>query len=243
MKFILNKDKLKTEGALTINSGSFRDYLIDVETDESWDRLSIEAIIAIEKSNEGISRAVINNQVYIDVSKKERYTIGFIGYTTENNVKTYQRSTDLQVIPIVKGAGEIQSTNMQEIPTESEWEIYLAQVQEFINNGNAIITQANNLDIDVNKEGRIATVTITKKDGTQKSENVEDGAALDYNWQGTSLGIKKETEEEYEYVDLVGDCNFATFEINENMELVMNKTANMLLDFEINENGELEVII
>lgn len=175
MKFILNEDKLKIEGALTINSGSFRDYLVDVETDESWDGLSIEAIITIEKSNEGISRAVINNQVYIDISKKMRYTIGFIGYTIENNVKTYQRSTDLKLIPIVKGAGEIQATNTQEIPTESEWEIYLAQVQEFIDNGNAIITQANNLDIDVNKEGRIATVTITKKGGTEKSVQISDG--------------------------------------------------------------------
>lgn len=243
MKFILNKDKLKIEGALTINSGSFRDYLIDVETDESWNGLSIEAIIAIEKSNEGISRAVINNQVYIDVSKKERYTIGFIGYTIENNVKTYQRSTDLKLIPIVKGAGEIQATNTQEIPTESEWEIYLAQVQEFINNGNEIINQANNLDLDITKNGRIATVTITKKDNTEKSEDIEDGAGLDYNWQGTSLGIKKETEQEYQYVDLIGDCNFATFEVNSSMELVMNKTSDMLLEFNLNENGELEVVI
>lgn len=198
MKFILNKDKLKIEDALTINSGSFSDYLIDVETDESWDGLSIEAIIAIEKSNEGISRTVINNQVYIDISKKERYTIGFIGYTIENNVKTYQRSTDLKLIPIVKGAGEIQATNTQEIPTESEWEIYLAQVQEFIDNGNAIITQANNLDIDVNKEGRIATVTIIKKDGTEKSVQISDGEKGD---KGDDYVI---TQEDYqEIADIV----------------------------------------
>ena len=32
-------------------------------------------------------------------------------------------------------------------------------------------------------------------------------------------------------------------EINENMELVMNKTEDMLLTFDIDENGELGVII
>ncbi len=43
---------------------------------------------------------------------------------------------------------------------------------------------------------------------------------------------------------LTGDCNFATFEINEDMELVMNKTKDdMLLDFAINNDGELEVVI
>lgn len=41
-----------------------------------------------------------------------------------------------------------------------------------------------------------------------------------------------------------GDCNFATFDIDlETGELVMHKTENMLLDFKINENGELVVII
>lgn len=243
MKFIINDNKLKIEFSDTINSGSFRDYLMEVETDESWQGLSIEAIISKKDSNEGIARAVINNEVYIDMPKKERYTIGFIGYTIENNQKIHQKSTDLKIIPIVKGAGEIEATNTEEIPTESEWEIYLAQVQEFINNGNEIINQANNLDLDITKNGRIATVTITKKDNTEKSEDIEDGVGLDYNWQGTSLGIKKETEQEYQYVDLKGDCNFATFEVNNNMELVMNKTEDMLLDFSLSEDGILSVVI
>lgn len=72
------------------------------------------------------------------------------------------------------------------------------------------------------------------------------GKSLEYNWQGTSLGIKREDEEEYEYTDLKGekgDCNFATFEINNNMELVMNKTEDMLLDFGLDENSYLYVII
>ena len=107
----------------------------------------------------------------------------------------------------------------------------------------ASLEEVSNVDIGVSKSGNTATVTITKKDGTEKSEDIEDGVGLDYNWQGTSLGIKKETEQQYQYVDLVGDCNFATFEINSSMELVMNKTSDMLLQFEINEMGELEVII
>lgn len=39
-----------------------------------------------------------------------------------------------------------------------------------------------------------------------------------------------------------GDCNFATFDIEEG-ELVMYKTENMLLDFALNDEGELEVLI
>ena len=41
-----------------------------------------------------------------------------------------------------------------------------------------------------------------------------------------------------------GDCNFATFEIDiETGNLVMNKTDDLSLNFEINNIGELEVII
>jgi len=37
------------------------------------------------------------------------------------------------------------------------------------------IAEANNLDLDVTKEGDTATITVTKKDGTTKSETVKDG--------------------------------------------------------------------
>src|SRR5690625_956024 len=33
---------------------------------------------------------------------------------------------------------------------------------------------------------------------------VETGSALDFNWDGTSLGVKRQTETEYAYVDLIG---------------------------------------
>ena len=249
MKFILNKDKLTIDAKENeiLNSGSVKYYEVEVEFDESWEGLSIEARIAnregCQYADEGNAIAVINNKMFIDKELSGSFGIGFIGYEVENETKTYQISTNLAPIFFNKGAGEITVTNSEDVPEITEWETYLAQVQEFMNNANTKINEANNLDLDISKQGRIATVTITKKDGTTKSENVEDGVGLDYNWQGTSLGIKKETEQQYEYVDLIGDCNFATFEINNNMELVMNKTEDMLLDFAIDENSMLYVII
>ena len=112
---------------------------------------------------------------------------------------------------------------------------------------NSAIQEANNLDIDVEKVDTTATITVTKKDGTTKTATVTDGTdgiGLDYDWDNTSLGIKRENEEEYEYVDLKGekgDCNFATFDI-EDGDLIMNKDDDMNIDFVINQ-GNLEVII
>lgn len=114
---------------------------------------------------------------------------------------------------------------------------------------NTAIEEVNNMDLEANKVGKVTTISLTKKDGTGKSVTIEDGMGLQYNWNNTSLGVKREDEENYQYVDLrgekgeKGDCNFATFEVNSNMELVMNKTEDMLLDFSLSEDGILSVII
>lgn len=87
------------------------------------------------------------------------------------------------------------------------------------------------------------------KDGIDGRDGIDgaDGVGLEYSWDNTSLGIKREDEDNFTYVDLKGDkgdCNFATFDVNENMELVMNKTADMLLDFSLDEeNMMLEVLV
>ena len=67
-----------------------------------------------------------------------------------------------------------------------------------------IITEANNLDLDVSKEGKTATVTLTKKDATTKTVTLSDGTSLMFNWDGTKLGIKTDEDADYTYVDLQG---------------------------------------
>ena len=85
---------------------------------------------------------------------------------------------------------------------------------QWIEIANAKLNQMDNLDIDVSKEGKVSTVTITKKDGTEESVEITDGTT-----------------------------NFASFEINDDMELICYTTDDMYLDFYINNNGELEVLI
>ena len=63
----------------------------------------------------------------------------------------------------------------------------------------------SNIKLYVNKEGKITTISFTNTDGTTQTETLEDGVGLDYNWQGTSLGVKREDEETYQYVNLKGE--------------------------------------
>ncbi len=93
------------------------------------------------------------------------------------------------------------------------------EYQTWIEVANTKLNQIDNLNIEVEKVDNVSTLTITKKDGTTNSVEILDG----------EKGEK-------------GDCNFATFDI-EDGNLIMNKTEDMLLDFRLNENAELEVII
>ena len=93
------------------------------------------------------------------------------------------------------------------------------EYQTWIEIANTKLNQIDNLNIEVEKVDNISTLTITRKDGTTNSVEILDGEKGDK-----------------------GDCNFATFEI-EDGALFMNTTEDMLLEFDINDNGELEVII
>ena len=163
-----------------------------------------------------------------------------------NNKKAYQmleKEGDKYKIPIKsvmtkKGKLLMQlviGTNEEEIPIfkSSVFSVYVresinAEAEQpdeylsWIEVANTKLNQIDNLDIGVSKVDNVSTLTITKADGTKESVEILDG----------EKGEKGDA----------GECNFATFEI-ENGSLIMNTNENMLLDFKINENGELEVVI
>lgn len=167
MKFILDKDTLTIEENKFYNSGSVDYYEAEIQFDETWNDLTIEAIITKMGENKGISRSPINNKLMLDIQEFGTYTIGFVGYKIENEEKIYQISTDLGVIQYNQGAGEIETEN-EPIPTVTEWEIYIAQIQDMIDN-------IEDMDITAEKIGKQTTITITKKDGTIQEVVINDG--------------------------------------------------------------------
>ena len=84
-------------------------------------------------------------------------------------------------------------------------ETALGNIEDKITEVNTAITQTNNLDLDVSKSGKVATVTLTKKDNTTKTVTLSDGTSLQFNWDGTKLGVKTDNDESYTYVDLKGE--------------------------------------
>lgn len=129
MNFKIDKDKLEIVEPRIINSGSIAYYSVDCEFDDNWNGLTKKAILIKKGDSQGTEVSVIDNQIYIDKEYFGDYFVGFVGYTLNNdNQKILQISTNLKGFYVDKGAGEITAIET-EIPTATEWEIYIQQLQ------------------------------------------------------------------------------------------------------------------
>lgn len=203
---------------------------------------------------------IVNNKCSFPsevLAEKGDVKIGVVAYLVEGETEIKRYNPSPAYFNTWQGSLVDDAENSEPI-TPSEMEQYeqalqdgltevnekLDDIDQALEDVNEAITQTNNLNIDVSKIDKVATITLTKKDGTIKTENIRDGYDLEYDWNGTSLGIKREDEQDYEYVDLKGekgDCNFATFEIIDG-RLKMNKPDNLSqIDFRLNINGHLEM--
>lgn len=178
MIFNINKDRLTIDTREEQLSGSINYYESIVNYSAEWDNLTIEAVLVEKDGKQGIPLAVINNKVFIDSKFDGVYYIGFVGFlSNENNEKTYQISTDLQPIRFRAGAGSIE-LKVKELPTLNEWERYIMQIQEFLNESKNIVDEASNINIEATKENNTAIFTITRRDGAKEEIYIYDG--VDY---------------------------------------------------------------
>lgn len=111
MKFELKSDQFKIINRRLLNSGTINFYNAEVDMDNVWEKLYVEMIM-FKNSKKSINRAVVNNKVNMDQIESGCYTIGFIGYLLDDNVKVKQISTNLERIRYEKGAGEIESLDI-----------------------------------------------------------------------------------------------------------------------------------
>lgn len=168
MKIVIEKDKITNIDDININSGSIRYYRIDFEFDETWTDLTKKVVIINRMTEQAKEFAIIDNHMFLDVFENGDYSIGVVGYTlNEENEKEYQISTNLRMINIKKGSGQIKAIE-NEIPTLSEWETYINQIQELCN---GVVIKNIEEEID----GLNHNFTINYTNGTSFKFTIKDG--------------------------------------------------------------------
>ena len=113
-----------------------------------------------------------------------------------------------------------------------------------LNSLNEAITETNNLNIDISKQGKTSTIELTKKDGTTKSVNVNDGTDGRDGIDGYTpiKGVDYYTEEEkQELIDYVIDDSTSAFNQNATEKTTtFNSNASSKLE-EYNTNATSKV--
>ena len=258
MQVRVTKDEvIITDSEYQVHKGEYRANEVEYELSEEYEGLTCKAIF-----NDGINAievpittgtSIIPYEILSSgASKCELRVYGYVTEEVEGETKLKLRYSPTYTEFDIRRGSYIPDTSNSEEITPSQFEQYcealnqgLEDISEGLEEINTAVTEANNLNIDISKSGTISTVTLTKKDGSTKTVQIEDGADFQYNWDGTSLGVKTSEEQEYQYTDLKGDkgdCSFATFSIIDG-HLIMNKGENLSqLSFSLNPlNGHLEV--
>lgn len=250
MKIFVGQHEIQIEKENIVNQNEYKVTKCQFEFSQEYTNDLVK--IALFTNSAGTYKEyIVNNECEIPteiLEKQETSTLGVYAYKEESNELQLRYSPEEINFYINKGSYRANAENTEPVTsTDKEQMEQILQdgindINEKISEANIAITEANNLNIDINKVDKVATVTLTRKNGTTKTVDIRDGYDLDYDWQGTELGVKREDDQNYEYVDLKGekgDCYFATFEII-NGRLKMNKPDNLSqIDFNLDNRGHL----
>lgn len=153
----------------SVNAGEYNVTPCEFTFTEEYENLAKTAIFS---SSDGtvIKTPILNNQCVIPIEVLQHsgnVSLGVYAYETDNDELVLRYSPTPKYFNVRKGSFRV--GNDPELPSPTEWERVLEQI-------NQAIDETNNLNITANKEGKVTTVTITKKDGTTQTIDIEDGA-------------------------------------------------------------------
>lgn len=196
MKIKVTPHSIEIDKPEIINSGEYDVTKCEFEFSEEYEGITKQAVFSTCENTYKVP--ILNDECRIPsevLEQRGSVLLGVYGYITIEGSLATRYSPTPQYFSVKEGS--YREGNDPELPEPSEWE----QVLELINQA---ITETNNLNITASKEDGITTVTITHKDGTEQTVQIEDGKSLEFNWDGTSLGIRQEGQTEYQYVNLQG---------------------------------------
>ena len=228
MKILVGQHELQIDKKDKVNQNEYKITKCEFEFDEAITNDLVK--IALFTNSAGTYKEyIINNECDIPaeiLAKQETTTLGVYAYKVEQVEENGETSDILKLryspeeikFYVSNGSYKENAENTEPItPTDKE------QMEQALQNGlndindkidevdekldgiDTAIEETNNLNLDVSdKVDGDVTVTLTKKDASTKTVVLSDGTSLEFNWDGTKLGIKTSDEEEYIYVDLQG---------------------------------------
>ena len=173
------------------NSGSYKESKVEFDLSSDYDGLVNKAVFfSVDNQT---NRKIMNiNDGVCDypaevLNEAGDYFIGVYGFETVEEdgqaVLKLRLSPEPQKFTVKNGSYVEGMEDGSEI-TPSQFEQYCAEMERLAREVEDAIAEAENLDIDIDKQNGETTITITRQDGTTKSETVLDGEKGDKGDKG-----------------------------------------------------------
>lgn len=257
MKIYVNKNEVSIEYEKNevINRGEYKVHKCRFNFSEEYEGLTKKAIFETPITKKEMP--IINGECDIpyEVLNSERINLRVYAYSIENDELILRYSPRYSEFYTLDGS-YVDSAEPSEEITPTQFEQYADALNKGLNEVNKsleILNETNQKTIENGvyaKEQGDNAKTIVEDIKNKLNDGELNGATFtpSLDAKGNLSFVNDKGLANPEPVNIMGpkgdkgDCNFATFEI-ENGYLIMNKTEDMLLDFNLNKNGELEVII
>lgn len=161
MRFVVQKDRelIITNGQNTQNENEAEKIILEVpEEFEDFNK----KIVFITPNDEIVWDIIVNNEYLITNAITQYEKVEVYVWLTNNNIDFRTKTKSLPFYNNKNASGEI-------TPEE------ISGVNTVVNLLEEEITKVDNIDIDAEKVGDTATITITNKDGETKSVEIKDG--------------------------------------------------------------------
>lgn len=201
MQINITKNKININKGHTVNEGEYNIRQCDFNFSKDYTD-DLVKIAVFTKDGKSYKVTITEDSCMIPIEvleKKGIITIGVYAYSViqKNGEEILEKRFSPAPAKIFMDYGSyVKNAENSSTPTPTEME----QIEEIVINVN---TKMDNLDIEAEKEDKITTITITKKDGTKETHEILDGIDGYTPIKGTDYWTNQDKEEIIADVNLI----------------------------------------
>lgn len=207
MQIQVTKNKVILPDNYIVNKGEYHVNVLEFLFSEEYTNEMVKKAIFVSK-DESIEQVIINNQCHIpnEMLNIKSFELRVYAYEIENEELVLRYSPTYAMVYLREGSYK-SDTSSEETITPTQFEQFEQALNNGLNELESGLEEVSNVDIDASKTGSVVTITITNRQGIEKS-----------------VEITNETggEEIFDYLNLINKPS-----IN-NVELTGNKTLDNL---------------
>lgn len=238
MQIQVTKNKVILPDNYIVNKGEYHVNVLEFLFSEEYTNEMVKKAIFVSK-DESIEQVIIGNKCHIpnEMLNIKNFELRVYAYEIENGELVLRYSPTYAIVYLREGSYK-SDTSSEETITPTQFEQFEQALNNGLNELESGLEEVSNVDIDASKNGNTTTVTITDRQGTEKSVEIFDGddyVLTEEDKQGIINTVK---------ADVILDIPTKVSQFENDSEYV-NKEVNNLTNYTLKTNtgSSIELLI